>query len=145
MRIDIEGMTLEDVARRWPRLLRAMRWAGPLTEPEAACAVLCYKGFGLIDSGSEALSHLGRNLQAIRGGINGRHRARKARRAGDRTRVIEAALEAFWAKVAESYPQVRVSGLSEDAALDLVLVADSAIDSCLTRGASALAASRGRA
>lgn len=127
MRIDIEGMTLEDVARRWPRLLRAMRWAGPLTVGEARCAVHCYTGQAQVDSDRGPLA----SLEPIRAGISRRHAARRAWHVANRVRVIEAGLEAFWGKLAEVYPHLREGRLNEQLAMDLLDVAGSAIDDCL--------------
>jgi len=64
-------MTLGDeIRRRYPRLIRAMRCAGLLTETEAVGALVDYKVFGIREGfGSEAVAHLGGPLAAIQFGI----------------------------------------------------------------------------
>jgi len=64
-------MTLGDEhRRRYPRLIRAMRCAGLLTETEAVEASVDYKVFGIREGfGSEAVADLGGPLAAIRFGI----------------------------------------------------------------------------
>jgi hypothetical protein len=68
-------MTLGDEMRqRYPRLVRAMRYAGLLTETEAIGALVDYKVFGIREGfGSEAVAHLGGPLAAIRHGVRCRH------------------------------------------------------------------------
>lgn len=129
----IATLTLPTIQRRWPRLLRAVRWAGLLTEEQALAVLYAYKACGLHCSGSDAVAARGGNLLAIRAGIRGRRGALESRRNGERTRIREAALAAFWGVVARGYPGLHVSVLSDDAAIDLLLAADSAIDSCLAR------------
>ena len=129
----IETLTLPTIQRRWPRLLRAVRWAGFLTEEQALAVLYAYKGCGLECSGLDIVAARGGNLMVIRAGIRGRRGAQEAKRNADRTRIREAALKAFWGVVAQGYPQLHVSGLTEDAALDLLLAADSAIDCCVPR------------
>jgi len=64
----------DDIQRRYPRLIRSMRSAGLLTEAEAIGALVEYKVFGIReDFGSEAVAHLGGQLEAIRQGIRYRH------------------------------------------------------------------------
>lgn len=127
----IDTLDVTDIKRRWPRLLRSVRWAGFLTEEQALVALYAYKGCGLEHSSCEAVSSIGGNLLAIRMGIRGRRGAAEAARNGERTRIREAVLEAFWGVVAQGYPDLHVSGLPADAAIELVLAADSAIDFCL--------------
>lgn len=129
----IETLTLPTIQRRWSRLLRAVRWAGFLTEEQALAVLYAYKGCGLECSGLDIVAARGGNLMVIRAGIRGRRGALQAKRNGDRTRIREEALEAFWRVVTHGYPQLQVAGLSENAALDLLLAADSAIDCCLAR------------
>ncbi|MCP5235351.1 MAG: hypothetical protein H6945_06385 [Zoogloeaceae bacterium] len=130
----IETLTLPTIQRRWPRLLRAVRWAGFLTEEQALAVLYAYKGCGLECSGLDIVAARGGNLMVIRAGIRGRRGAQEAKRNADRTRIREAALEAFWGVVAQGYPELEVSSLSANASLDLLLAADSAIDCCLARG-----------
>jgi hypothetical protein len=68
-------VTLGDaIQRRYPRLIRSMRSAGLLTESEAIGALVEYKVFGIREGfGSEAVAHLGGQLEAIRQGIKCRH------------------------------------------------------------------------
>lgn len=127
----IAMLSLPAIKQRWPRLLRAIRWAGLLTEEQALVVLYGYKGCGLDCSGSEAVATLGGNLVAIRNGIRGRHGALASKRNGDRTRIREAALQAFWGVVARGYPELHASGLSSDAAIDFLLAADSAILRCI--------------
>lgn len=65
-------MTLGDeIRRRYPRLIHAMRGAGLLTETEAVGALVDYKVFGIREgSDSEAVAHLGGPLAAIQLGIS---------------------------------------------------------------------------
>lgn len=66
----------DDIRRRYPRLVRAMRGAGLLTETEAVGALVDYKCFGIREGfGSEAVAHLGGPLAAIRFGIQRRRYA----------------------------------------------------------------------
>lgn len=70
-------MTLGDeVQKQYPRLIRAMRQAGLLTESEAIGALVDYKFFGIRDGfGSEAIAHLGGPLAAIQCGVRSRNRS----------------------------------------------------------------------
>ena len=64
----------DEIQRQYPRLIRCMRSAGLLTESEAIGALVEYKVFGIHeDFGSEAVAHLGGQLEAIRQGIRYRH------------------------------------------------------------------------
>ncbi len=67
-------MTLGDeIRRRYPRLIRAIRLAGLLTETEAVGALVDYKVFGIREGfGSEAVAHMGGPLAAIRWGVRSR-------------------------------------------------------------------------
>jgi len=63
-----------ELLQRYPRLIRAIRKAGMLTEPEATGALVEYKIFGIREGfTSEAVTHLGGQLAAIRHGIQHRH------------------------------------------------------------------------
>ncbi|ALP53660.1 hypothetical protein Tel_11230 [Candidatus Tenderia electrophaga] len=63
-----------EIQRQYPRLIRCMRSAGLLTESEAIGALVEYKVFGIREGfGSEAVAHLGGQLEAIRQGIRYRH------------------------------------------------------------------------
>ena len=68
-------MTMGDaIQRRYPRLINCMRSAGLLSESEAIGALVEYKIFGIREGfGSEAVAHLGGQLEAIRHGIKCRH------------------------------------------------------------------------
>ena len=56
-----------EIQRQYPRLIRCMRSAGLLTESEAIGALVEYKVFGIREGfGSEAVAHLGGQLEAIR-------------------------------------------------------------------------------
>lgn len=72
-----EVMTMEDVERRYPRLIRSMRWAGILTIGEAVNAVYGYRVMGDPFGGAEAVAHMGGALVAVRAGIRARHAARR--------------------------------------------------------------------
>lgn len=64
----------DEIQRQYPRLIRCMRSAGLLTESEAIGALVEYKVFGIREGfGSEAVAHLGGQLEAIRQGIRYRH------------------------------------------------------------------------
>lgn len=64
----------DEIQRQYPRLIRCMRSAGLLTESEAIGALVEYKVFGIQEGfGSEAVAHLGGQLEAIRQGIRYRH------------------------------------------------------------------------
>ncbi|RLJ22484.1 hypothetical protein DJ030_01355 [bacterium endosymbiont of Escarpia laminata] len=68
-------MTLGDeMKRRYPRLIHTMQSVGLLTESEAIGALVEYGIFGIReDFGSEAVTHLGGQLAAIRHAIKCRH------------------------------------------------------------------------
>jgi hypothetical protein len=62
------------IQRRYPRLIHCMRSAGHVSESEAIGALVEYKIFGIREGfGSEAIAHLGGQLEAIRHGIKCRH------------------------------------------------------------------------
>ena len=132
--------TLNDtqLRQRWPRLLWAVRWACVLTDDQASAAILLHKARALETSPDPQVRARGGNLAVIRTGIRARHAARAAAHNRDRTRVRERALQAFWSVVAEGYPQVRHASLSYDAAIDLLLAADAAIEQCVGTSAQSV-------
>jgi hypothetical protein len=69
----------EQVERRWPRLLRAMRWAACLATTEAtSCLVMHHAGH---EYAGEAVNHYGGCVAVIRGAVRCRHAARRTYRA----------------------------------------------------------------
>lgn len=68
--------THEEVAQRYPRLLRAMRWAACLSEMEAISCIAMHSA-GHAYAG-EAVNHYGGNLAVIRGAIRCRAASRRA-------------------------------------------------------------------
>jgi hypothetical protein len=67
---DSRFMAMDEIARRYPRLLAAVKWALIGTASEARSAIEGYvNGYG----GSEAVMHYGGPLKCIQGGIRGRH------------------------------------------------------------------------
>jgi hypothetical protein len=66
----------EEVAHRWPRLLRAMCWAACLNDAEAvSCLVMHRAGHGFA---GEAVNHYGGCVAVIRSAIRCRRAARRA-------------------------------------------------------------------
>lgn len=127
MATTIEDLTLEAISRRWPRLLAAIRWAGLLSEEQALAVLYCHKSCALDCSGIPEVAELGGNLAAIRAGIRGRRGARAARRQGDRARVRDTGLQAFFAAIAAHYPEA-AERLPDEITIDLVLAAGSVVD-----------------
>lgn len=117
-----------ELRRRWPRVFWAVRWAGVLTDAQAEAVLLAHRAASSSHL-SEDLIRAG-HLELIRAGIRNRHGARAARAHCQRTRIRERALQAFWSVVTEGYPEVRRGSLSYDAAINLMLAADAAIDCC---------------
>lgn len=66
----------QEIASRYPRLLRALRWACILSYGEAECAVHGYITVGPHFMGSEAVAHVGGSLKAIRHAIRCRSAVR---------------------------------------------------------------------
>lgn len=62
-----------EVAARFPKLLRALRWACFLTQAEAEATVHGAKTTGPFFMGTEAISHLGGSGNAIRQAMRCRH------------------------------------------------------------------------
>lgn len=127
----LPALSQAEIRRRWPRLLWALRWSAMLSEEQALSVLILYKLCAQDRSMIEAVSARGGNRAVIRAAIRGRRGARRARRNGERTRIREKALQAFWCVVTEGYPQVRHASLPYDAAIDLLLAADAAIDRCV--------------
>lgn len=67
----------EQVAKTYPYLMRALRWACILSHGEASGAVQGYITTGPFYMGSEAVSHVGGSLAAIRHAIRCRHKVRQ--------------------------------------------------------------------
>lgn len=71
---DQRFMTMAEVARRYPRLMAAVKYAIIGNRSEARSAIEGYiNGYG----GSEAVMHYGGPLKCIEGGIRSRHFLRK--------------------------------------------------------------------
>lgn len=70
-------MTRGEIERRYPRLIRAMRWAACLTPGEAVCAIYLYQMGD--DYSSEAVNHYGGNRAVIRDAFHGRATVRALR------------------------------------------------------------------
>lgn len=72
-------LTHEETARRYPRLLRAMRWAACLADLEAQSAIIMHRAGH--DCAGEAVNHFGGCLKVIRAGIRCRNVTSLGRRA----------------------------------------------------------------
>jgi hypothetical protein len=57
-------LSREEIARRYPRLIRAMKWAGCLNSSEAECAIDCWRNYRL-EWSTEAVNHYGGNIRII--------------------------------------------------------------------------------
>lgn len=70
--------TMEEVRARYPRLIRALRWACLLTEGEAVNCLHGYSTTGAHYLGSEAVAHVGGAGRALEHAIRCRRPAMKA-------------------------------------------------------------------
>lgn len=78
-------MSMDEMAERYPRLIRAMKWAAILTHYEAAATLrdIRYVGMGklrpdyLRHGGGEAVSHFGGPAEVIKAAIRARHVTRR--------------------------------------------------------------------
>lgn len=76
-----------NLSSRYPRLLRAIRWAAILSETEATCALRTIRQVraGLLSTdmlkwgGGEAVNHFGGPLEVVRAGIRCRHVTRRVK------------------------------------------------------------------
>ncbi len=70
----IPHLTADEIAVRYPRLIRSMKWVAILSDGEAACALRDYRdGYGSEHFGSEAVHHFGGPLAVIKAAIRARH------------------------------------------------------------------------
>jgi hypothetical protein len=69
-------LTSDQLAVRYPRLIRALKWAAILSDGEAASAIRDYRdGFGAPGFGCEAVAHVGGPAAALRHAFRVRHHA----------------------------------------------------------------------
>lgn len=66
-------LSQNELRTKYPRLIRAMRWASILTDGEATSAIYGYQVSGARDMGSEAVAHAGGSRAVIRHAIRCRH------------------------------------------------------------------------